>query len=116
MYLKVIWKEKRKGEVFFMEAAATLDSTRLILAAVAGLAILLVLIIKFHIHAMISILIGAVSIGFMAGMTPADIISTVNEGIGTTLKDRPARRARLDVRRDSGNVWRRADAGGYDGA
>ncbi|MBO5094377.1 MAG: gluconate permease [Lachnospiraceae bacterium] len=69
-----------------MEAAATLDSTRLILAAVAGLAILLVLIIKFHIHAMISILIGAVSIGFMAGMTPADIISTVNEGIGTTLK------------------------------
>ena len=37
-----------------MEAVA-LDSTRLILGAVCGLLILLVLIIKFKVHAMISI-------------------------------------------------------------
>ena len=35
-----------------------LDPTRLIIAALIGLALLLVLIIKFKIHAMISILIG----------------------------------------------------------
>ena len=64
----------------------TLTPTRLIIAAIIGLIILLVLIIKFHVHAMISILIGAISIGLVAGMPATDIVSTVNEGIGTTLK------------------------------
>lgn len=45
-----------------------LDPTRLIIAALVGLALLLVLIIKFKIHAMISILIGALVIGLAAGM------------------------------------------------
>ena len=45
-----------------METAVTLDTQRLVLAAVIGLALLLVLIIKFKIHAMLSILIGAVTI------------------------------------------------------
>ena len=35
---------------------------------------------------MISILIGAVGIGLMAGMPLADIIGSVNDGIGNTLK------------------------------
>ena len=47
---------------------------------------LLILIIKFKVHAMISILIGAVGIGLMAGMPLSDIIGSVNEGIGNTLK------------------------------
>ncbi len=69
-----------------MEGAASLDTTRLILAAVIGLAILLVLIIKFKIHAMLSILIGAVAIGLIAGMPFADIVTAVDDGIGNTLK------------------------------
>lgn len=69
-----------------MESAATLDTTRLILAAVIGLAILLVLIIKFKIHAMLSILIGAVAIGLIAGMPFEDIVTAVDDGIGNTLK------------------------------
>ena len=69
-----------------MTAVATPDAARLIFAAVAGLILLLVLIIKFKVHAMISILIGAVGIGLMAGMPLADIIGSVNEGIGNTLK------------------------------
>ena len=44
-----------------MTAVATPDAARLIFAAVAGLILLLVLIIKFKVHAMISILIGAVA-------------------------------------------------------
>lgn len=69
-----------------MTAVATPDAARLIFAAAAGLILLLVLIIKFKIHAMISILVGALAIGLMAGMPLADIIASVNEGIGSTLK------------------------------
>lgn len=64
----------------------SLNPTRLILAAVIGLALLLVLIIVFKIHAMISILIGAITIGVIAGMPLADIVTAVNDGIGNTLK------------------------------
>ena len=69
-----------------MTAVATPDAARLVFAAVAGLILLLVLIIKFKVHAMISILVGAVAIGLIGGMPLADIISSVNEGIGNTLK------------------------------
>ncbi len=69
-----------------MKEAITLDPTRLVIAALVGLALLLVLIIKFKIHAMISILIGAITIGIVAGMPFADIVLAVNDGIGNTLK------------------------------
>ena len=65
---------------------AELNPTRLVIAAIIGLVILLVLIIKFKIQAMISILIGAISIGLLAGMPAADIVTAVNDGIGNTLK------------------------------
>ena len=72
-----------------MTAVATPDAARLVFAAVAGLILLLILIIKFKVHAMISILIGAVGIGLMAGMPLSDIIGSVNEGIGNTLRASP---------------------------
>ncbi len=68
-----------------MEAAA-LNPTRLVAAALIGLIILLVLIIKFKIQAMVAILIGAIAIGMIAGMPFEDIITAVNDGIGNTLK------------------------------
>ena len=63
-----------------------LDPTRLVIAALVGLALLLVLIIKFHIHAMISILVGAITIGLVAGMPFDAIVTSVNDGISNTLK------------------------------
>jgi len=63
-----------------------LDPTRLIIAAIIGLIILLVLIIKFNVQAMIAILIGAISIGLISGMPADTIITAVNDGIGNTLK------------------------------
>jgi len=69
-----------------MTEVATPDAARLVFAAVAGLILLLVLIIKFKVHAMISILVGALAIGLMAGMPLSDIVASVNEGIGNTLK------------------------------
>lgn len=69
-----------------MENAVTLDTTRLVIAAIIGLAILLVLIIKFKVHAMLSILIGAIAIGMIAGMPFDEIVTAVDDGIGNTLK------------------------------
>ena len=69
-----------------MSETIVLDPTRLVIAALVGLALLLVLIIKFKIHAMISILIGAITIGLVAGMPFSEIVLAVNDGIGNTLK------------------------------
>lgn len=63
-----------------------LNPTRLVLAAIIGLVILLVLIIKFKIQAMIAILIGAIAIGLIGGMPAEKIVTAVNDGIGNTLK------------------------------
>ena len=59
---------------------------RLIIAAIAGIALLLVLIIRFKLQAMVAILIGAVLIGLGAGMSFEQIVSSVNDGIGGTLQ------------------------------
>lgn len=69
-----------------MEAVVALDPTRLVIAAVVGLILLLVLIIKFKVQAMVSILVGAITIGLVAGMPLSAIIDSVNQGIGNTLK------------------------------
>lgn len=68
-----------------MEGTA-LNPTRLVAAALIGLVILLVLIIKFKIQAMVAILIGAISIGLIAGMPFENIVTAMNDGIGNTLK------------------------------
>ncbi|MCD8238656.1 MAG: GntP family permease [Clostridiales bacterium] len=62
------------------------NPTRLVAAALIGFLVLLVLIIAFKVQAMIAILVGAIVIGIAAGMPLADIVTTVNEGIGSTLK------------------------------
>ena len=68
-----------------MGNVAELDTTRLVIAAIIGLALLLVLIIKFKVHAMLSILIGAIAIGLIAGMPFEEIVTAVDDGIGNTL-------------------------------
>ena len=61
-------------------------TTRLIIAAIAGIIILLVLIIRFRVQAMVAILVGAVLIGLGCGMTFESIVESVNQGIGGTLQ------------------------------
>ena len=63
-----------------------LNPTRLVIAALIGLVILLVLIIKFNVQAMIAILVGAIAIGLIGGMPLSDLVTAVNDGIGNTLK------------------------------
>ncbi len=65
---------------------ATASTGQLVFAALAGLAVLLILIIAVKLHAMLSILIAACVIGFLSGMDIQTIIDSVGEGIGSTLK------------------------------
>lgn len=65
---------------------ASVSAARLILAAVIGLVLLLVLIIKHKVQPMVAILVGAISIGLIAGMPLSTIVDSVNTGIGNTLK------------------------------
>ena len=104
-------------EEISMTAVATPDAARLVFAAVAGLILLLVLIIKFKVHAMISILIGAVGIGLMAGMPPVRHHRLGERGHRQYLKGyRPSGRSGLHVRCHSGRIRRRTDLGCDHGA
>lgn len=69
-----------------MSDIVALDPTRLVIAALTGLVILLALIIRFKVPAMIAILIGAVLIGLGAGMPLEQIVKAVDDGVGNTLK------------------------------
>ncbi len=69
-----------------MSEIVALDPTRLVIAALIGLVILLALIIRFKVPAMIAILIGAVLIGLGAGMPLDQIVKAVDDGVGNTLK------------------------------
>ena len=62
------------------------DPIRLITAALCGLVILLFLIIKAKFQPLIAILISALGIGLISGMTVSMIVDTVNKGMGETLK------------------------------
>lgn len=58
-------------------ATASSNPVMLVIAALVGLAVLLLLIIKFKTQAMIAILVGAIVIGLLAGMPLSLIIDSV---------------------------------------
>lgn len=62
------------------------DPVRLIAAAVVGIAVLLILIIRFKLHPIISMMLSAVIIGVGAGMPLSMISETVEKGGGKTLQ------------------------------
>ncbi len=57
----------------------------LVLAVLGGVAILLILILRFKIQAFISLLIASVFVGVFSGMPPKEIITTMQQGMGGTL-------------------------------
>lgn len=62
------------------------DPTRLLIAAAVGIIVLLVLIIRFKLHPVISMMIAAIVIGVGAGMPLTMISETVETGVGKTLQ------------------------------
>ncbi|MFI3171438.1 MAG: gluconate:H+ symporter [Eubacteriales bacterium] len=62
------------------------DTTRLLLASIVGIVLLLLLIIKFKIHPILSLLVSALFIGLGAGMPITLLTETVESGAGKTLE------------------------------
>lgn len=57
----------------------------LFIAFASGIAILLFLILKVRLQAFIALLISALVSGLLAGMSPADLMETLQKGMGSTL-------------------------------
>ena len=68
------------------DAVFAADPIRLLIAAAAGIILLLVLIIKFNIYPVLSLLISALVIGLGAGMPVPTLMDTVEKGAGETLQ------------------------------
>lgn len=58
---------------------------QLLAAVIFGIVVLLTLILRFKIQAFIALLISSIVVGIIAGMQPADIITTMKDGMGNTL-------------------------------
>ena len=68
------------------EAVFSADPIRLVISAKVGIAILLLLIIKFKLHPVLSLLISALVIGVGSGMPVTQLMDTVEYGAGNTLQ------------------------------
>ncbi len=62
-----------------------MDPILLVLILVAAVASLLFLVLKLKIHAFISLMLVSIMTGYAAGMTPTDILVSIQEGMGGTL-------------------------------
>ena len=87
MNLIVFYKHQmNKGGKLMEETVFLADPTRLMLAAAIGIIVLLVLIIKFKLHPVLSMMVSAIIIGVGAGMPLTMISDTVEKGVGKTLQ------------------------------
>lgn len=68
------------------EAVFTAEPMRLIISAIAGIAILLILILKCKLHPVLSLLISALAIGLGSVMPVTSLMETVEFGAGNTLQ------------------------------
>ena len=70
------------------EAAEMTESRKmqLILTSLLGVSILLVLVMKFKLHAFVSLILVSLAVGIGAGMPLGDVVGTIEKGMGNTLK------------------------------
>ncbi|WP_040166718.1 GntP family permease [Microbacterium gorillae] len=58
---------------------------RLVIAALIGFAIIIALITWLKLHPFLALTIGAISVGLMAGLNPADTVTSFSNGFGATM-------------------------------
>ncbi|HVU91563.1 MAG TPA: gluconate:H+ symporter, partial [Jatrophihabitans sp.] len=69
------------------DTAWHLHDTRLLLMALAGIALIVVLIAVFDMHPFLALILGSALVGFGSGVASADVISNFEDGVGSTLKE-----------------------------
>ncbi|KMO84872.1 gluconate transporter [Mycolicibacterium chubuense] len=57
---------------------------QLVIAALAGIAVIVVLITVFKLHPFLSLIFGALTVGIVAGMNIGDVLESFSDGFGTT--------------------------------
>ena len=62
-----------------------MEGFELITAAVLGIVVLLVLVMKYKLHAFVALLLVSIAVGLMSGMPLAQILKTIEKGMGSTL-------------------------------
>ena len=62
------------------------DPSRLLISSIFGIIVLLVLIVKFKIHPILSLLVSALCIGLGSGMSVLSLMNTIESGAGETLQ------------------------------
>lgn len=73
------------GEGEDMEVTATAGPVQLIIAALVGFGLLLLLIVKYKVHALIAILIATGVLGALAGLSPAKLLEAYQTGTTNVL-------------------------------
>jgi gluconate:H+ symporter, GntP family len=68
-----------------MTLLAFSDGSRLLLCTLFAVAVLILLIARFKVHAFIALIIGALFVGLSAGMKLADIAKNFQDGVGAVL-------------------------------
>lgn len=87
MYFIISYKHQmNEGGKLMEETVFLADPTRLMIAAAVGICVLLILIIKFKLHPVLSMMVSAIIIGVGAGMPLTMISDTVEKGVGKTLQ------------------------------
>ncbi len=61
------------------------SNTQLVLAALGGIALIVLLITYFKLHAFLSLMIGAIAVGIVAGMGTAESVAAFAKGFGDTM-------------------------------
>lgn len=66
------------------EAAQSIPASRLVPAALLGIAVIVVLITKFKIHPFLGLTLGSLTVGAVAGVQMADVVASFSKGFGST--------------------------------
>ena len=72
---------------------------QLILAALAGIALIVVLITIAKLHPFLALIFGAITVGIVAGENVGDVLDSFSDGFGTTAGGGRPYRAWRDVRK-----------------
>src|SRR5689334_17729059 len=67
------------------ESDRAVNPTVLLLIALAGVALLLLLVLKFKFHPFVALLSVSIVVALVGGVTPKDLVSTVELGMGSVL-------------------------------
>src|SRR5947208_1241061 len=57
------------------------------ICAAAALLTLLVLVIRYHVHAFIALFVVSLGLGLAAGLPPAQVVDAIHKGIADILRD-----------------------------